>query len=146
MFSQKSKPKHLSHPLVMAFWTFDLFHAWHEYYLMKASQYGKSLIVVIARDRRVERIKWNTPIHTESARQNTVAQHFPHASVVLGDEYDIFAPIDRFSPDILALWYDQNAPLSELSVRYPTLEIVRIDGYDTEIWKSSKIRSRYEDS
>lgn len=42
---------------VMAFGTFDLFHPGHQYYLSEASKSGDELIVVIARDLRVEHIK-----------------------------------------------------------------------------------------
>ena len=128
----------------MAFWTFDYFHAWHKYYLMEAEKLGKTLIVVIARDRRVEKIKWHLPFHDALLRRYTVAKNFPHAHVILGDEYDIFVPIDQYAPDILACWYDQDVPEELIRKRYPNLKMVRIRGFKPEILKSSKIRDNID--
>lgn len=43
--------------IVMAFGTFDVFHPGHEYYLTQAKKYGDILIVVVARDKTVEKVK-----------------------------------------------------------------------------------------
>lgn len=128
----------------MAFWTFDYFHEWHRYYLSEAEKLGKTLIVVIARDSRVKRIKWNAPSHNALLRREAVAKNFPHAHVILGDEDDIFVPIDQYDPDILAFWYDQDVPEQLIQKRYPNLEMVRICGFKPEILKSSKIRDNIE--
>ncbi len=67
---------------------------------------------------------------------------FPDADVILGDESDIFAPIRTLHPDLLAFGYDQRVPEEKLHELFPTLEFVRIGGYETEKWKSSKLRIR----
>lgn len=124
----------------MTFGTFDLFHPGHIYYLSEAARYGDELIVVIARDTRVAHGKWRYPIHDELSRQKSVEKGFPDATVVLGDEHDIFAPIREYVPHILAFGYDQRVPEEKLKSLFPNVEIVRIGGYEVEKWKSSKLR------
>jgi FAD synthetase len=82
---------------VMCFGTFDIFHPWHQYYLSEAAKLGTQLIVVIARDHRVISGKWKTPIHSENERLQNVANTFPDAIVILGDEHDIFAPLRQYN-------------------------------------------------
>jgi len=43
--------------VVMTFGTFDMFHPGHRYYLSEARKYGDILIVVVALDATVERLK-----------------------------------------------------------------------------------------
>ncbi len=124
----------------MAFGTFDLFHPGHIHYLTEAARHGDGLIVVIARDARVAHGKWRHPIHDELSRKKSVEKVFPDATVILGDEHDIFAPIREYSPHILAFWYDQRVPEDKIHELFPAIEIVRIGGYEVEKWKSSKLR------
>lgn len=61
---------------VMAFGTFDLFHPGHVFYLSEAERYGDDLIVVIARDNRVEKLKGRRPKDDEQTRQKNVNYAF----------------------------------------------------------------------
>jgi FAD synthetase len=47
----------MSYKKVMTFGTFDLFHPGHVYYLSEAESLGDELIVIIARDERVTKLK-----------------------------------------------------------------------------------------
>lgn len=127
---------------VMCFGTFDIFHPGHRYYLSEASKLGTKLVVVIARDHRVISWKWKTPIHTENERLQNVANAFPNATVILGDEHDIFAPLRQYNPDILAFGYDQRVPEDKIHELFPLMRIVRIDGFETDVWKSSILRNK----
>ena len=129
---------------VMCFGTFDLFHPWHVYYISEAEKLGDDLFIVIARDARVHQIKGRPPHDSEDLRQSNVAHAFRDATVVLGDESDIFAPLREHHPDILAFGYDQQVPEGEIQKHFPDVEILRIAGYDTERWKSSLLRARKE--
>lgn len=131
---------HLPHKRVMCFGTFDIFHPWHNYYLSEAKKLGESLIVVIARDKRVEKIKWRPPQDLEHIRLSNVADTFRNAEVILGDEDDIFFPLRKYSPDILAFGYDQKVPEEKIRELFPEIEIVRIGWYEPEKWKSSLLR------
>lgn len=124
----------------MCFGTFDIFHPWHIHYLSEAQKYGEKLIVIIARDHRVQSIKWAHPHDDEHIRREHVKKSFPDAVVILGDENDIFAPIDKYSPDILAFGYDQFVPQDIIMEKFPDISLVRIDGFETEKWKSSFLK------
>ena len=124
----------------MAFGTFDLFHRGHIYYLSEAEKLGTKLIVIIARDVRVAHGKGRSPIHTERERLESVKTAFPTASVILGHESDIFAPIREYHPDLLAFGYDQRVPETQIHELFPHIQIVRIGDFQPEKYKSSKIR------
>ena len=125
---------------VMCFGTFDIFHPGHVFYLSEAEKYGKRMTVVIARDHRVSSGKWRDPIHNETERQRNVQKSFPEATVMLGNETDIFAPIREMKPDILAFGYDQKVPEDTIHELFPDIKIVRIWWYETDKWKSSLLR------
>ncbi len=140
--STRAIAKNKQSEVVMCFGTFDIFHPGHIYYLTEASQLADQLIVVIARDHRVISGKWKTPIHSEFERLHNVQNAFPQATVVLGDEHDIFAPLRQYSPDILAFGYDQRVPEEKIHELFPIMNIVRIDGFETDVWKSSILRNK----
>jgi glycerol-3-phosphate cytidylyltransferase-like family protein len=73
-------------------------------------------------------------------RQKHVQDAFPEATVILGDVDDIFAPLMKYQPDILVFGYDQRVPEEKLHELFPTLVFARIGGYETDTWKSSKLR------
>jgi len=125
---------------VMCFGTFDIFHPGHEFYLSTARKFAREMTVVIARDHRVISGKWKNPLQNENERLETVAEKFPDAHVILGDERDIFAPLRTLHPDLLAFGYDQRVPEEKIREFFPTVELVRIGGYETEKWKSSLLR------
>lgn len=131
---------------VMAFGTFDLFHPWHVYYLSQAERLGDELIIVIARDTRVQKLKWRRSHDDENSRLSNVSYAFRDAHVILGDETNILTPLSVHQPDVLAFWYDQKIPEEQIREHFPTIEIVRIGGYETDKWKSSKLRQGYEES
>lgn len=130
----------LPHKRVMCFGTFDIFHPWHRYYLSEAAKLGDALIVVIARDERVESLKGRTPQDREDIRLANVADAFKNAKVILGDKQDIFFPLREYAPDILVFGYDQRVPEEKIRELFPDIEIMRIGGYEIEKWKSSLLR------
>ncbi len=56
---------------VMTFGTFDLLHKGHVYFLKQASKYGK-LVVVVARDKNVLKVKGKKPINSERKRLQNI--------------------------------------------------------------------------
>jgi len=130
--------------LVMCFGTFDIFHPGHEFYLSYAAKLARNMIVVIARDTRVLDRKKAAALHDELARQKVVAKHFPEARVILGDVDDIFAPIRRERPDILAFGYDQYFPEAELRAFFPDVQIVHVPAFEPKKWKSSLLKKKHE--
>lgn len=134
---------------VMAFGTFDYLHAGHENYLKKASDLGDELIVVVARDRTAQSLRGESPEHSEKARMKAVAT-LPYVSkVILGDHDDKYKVIRKHKPHILALGYDQRVftqqlPKVLIDLRWDA-QIVRLDAYQPEIYKSSLIKQRIQD-
>lgn len=131
---------------VMCFGTFDIFHPGHEFYLTQSQKFAHKMSIIIARDARVILWKWKIPIDNESTRRINVEKAFPNAHVILWDVDDIFAPIRTLSPDILSFWYDQRVPEERIRELFPDIEIMRIWGYETDKWKSSKLRHSHSKS
>ncbi len=130
----------MQHIRAMAFGTFDLLHKGHLHYLSEAAKSGTELIIVIARDARVEKKKGRLPIHNENERLEKVQNAFPKATVMLGDKDDILAPLRKYIPDILVFWYDQYVPEAAIKENFPTMKVVRVWGFEVETYKSSKLR------
>ena len=128
------------HSRVMAFGTFDLFHPGHQYYISEAMKQADECIVVVARDHRVVSWKGRTPVDDEEKRKQNIEKHFPGIRVILWDEVDMMMPLRMYKPDILAVWYDQKVPLDRVHEVLPEVSIIRIAGFETDTWKSSKLR------
>lgn len=129
---------------VMAFGTFDFFHAGHEDYLRQARTLGDELIVVVARDETVKKVKNAAPVNNERKRLRDVAA-CPHVSkAVLGNLDDKYRVIKRYAPNVLALGYDQYVftyGLENFSIQEKlSVEIVRLQPFQPQTFKSSLIR------
>lgn len=73
-----------------------------------------------------------------------MTEEVPKASVRLGHEHDIYAPIREVNPDILAFGYDQYVPEDEIRLRFPDIHIVRVGSHAPDKFKSSLLRDQYE--
>lgn len=93
--------------VVMAGGVFDIIHPGHIYTLKKAKSLGDFLVVSIARDKTVERLRGKKPINHENLRKNLVEELRAVDVVILGSEKDMFETIEKIKPDIIALGYDQ---------------------------------------
>lgn len=126
----------------MVFGTFDLLHPGHIFYIESALKHVEKLIIVVARDQRVEMIKNRKPLHHESARKQTLELRFPEAIVTLGDAEDIFTPIRVYNPDILFFGYDQKAPREMIKKLFPEVHMMHIGAYLPDQYKSSLLRKK----
>ncbi|PID84496.1 hypothetical protein CSB09_00540 [Candidatus Gracilibacteria bacterium] len=133
------------HHHIMTFGTFDLFHPGHVYYLTEAQKLGKNMTIVVARDHRVIQKKGKKPFYDEVRRQKNVSEVFRDARVILGNENDILEPIREYMPDMLVFGYDQMVPLDAIKKEFPNIAITRIDGFQTQKWKTSLLRKEYEE-
>ena len=129
---------------VMAFGTFDILHPGHIYFLKRARALGDFLVVSIARERNVTKIKGRKPIHTEQDRKKMLESLRLVDRVVLGDREDYLKHILREKPDVIALGYDQKVYTENLSdnleKRGLKVRIVRIRAFGPNLYKSSKFR------
>lgn len=129
---------------VIVFGTFDIFHEGHKSFLRQAARLGDFLLVVIARDKTVLKVKNKLPRNNEKKRMETVADSKLADQVILGDLKDMYAPIRKFRPDVVALGYDQTAFVDKLEENLLSLGLInvkirRLEAYRPEVYKSSKI-------
>ena len=123
---------------VMVFGTNDVFHPGHAFFLNEAGKRGQELVVVIARDVTVKKIK---PLlrNAEAARMKVVQEQFPEAHVVLGDELDHMKVIREYRPELVCLGYDQIGFSERLMEEFPEIRIERLESHMPEKYKSSKM-------
>jgi FAD synthetase len=103
---------------VLATGTFDLLHPGHLLYLERSKELGDELVVIVARDVNVKHKP--KPIVPEEQRLKMVRALRIVDLAILGDEEDIFLPIEQLNPDIITLGFDQHfdpAKLGEEMVR-----------------------------
>ena len=98
---------------VMATGTFDLLHMGHIYYLKEAKKLGDRLIVVVACDDTVRKLK-HEPITSEQLRLGLIKELKVVDDAYLGKKHDIYAIVQELEPDIIALGFDQIHDTEEL--------------------------------
>lgn len=132
---------------VIAFGTFDHFHAGHEAYLKQAKALGDFLIVVIARDQTVKRIKGKLPDHDEKKRQAAVRACGMADKAALGEKGDKYTVLRRYKPDVIALGYDQFTFTFRLEKflidEKINAKVVRLNPYRPTVYKTSLIREKH---
>jgi len=130
---------------VVATGTFDIIHPGHIRFLEEAKKLGDYLIVIVAREVNVRHKP--KPVIPEKQRLRVVRALKPVDEAILGDEKDIFKPIERIKPDVIALGFDQHFDekwiMEELEKRNINAEVVRIKAKeDCELCSSAKIIER----
>lgn len=132
---------------------FDIIHLGHIKFLWAAKSLAKNseLIVIIARDSTVKKLKGREPIFSEQERLEIVNNLKPVDKVHLGYElkerktiYDI---VLELKPDIIALGYDQNFDENDLQnwaiKKGLNLKVVRLGKFSFNgINSSSEVRKR----
>mgnify|MGYP000571892818 CR=1 FL=1 len=107
-FEWPKRPIPLRDRRVVVGGVFDLLHPGHLHFLRKASEYGR-LIVVVARDNNVKRIKGHPPIIPEEQRLEMVKGLKPVDEAILGEEdFDVKGILKRYRPDYVVLGPDQD--------------------------------------
>jgi|SRR3989344_652877 len=122
---------------VMAFGTFDQFHAGHLSFLWQAKKLGEELLVVVARDATVVTVKGRTPVQPEQERllQINLVEYVDRA--ILGGYHDRYAVIRQHQPKVICLGYDQVAFTKSLARLFPRIRIVRAQPFYPERYKTS---------
>jgi len=137
--------------VVLASGVFDLLHLGHVRFLEKAKQAGgenATLVVIIARDSTVEKIKGKKPIMSEEQRCILVESLKVVDKAILGFEgFDIGEVIDEIKPDIIALGYDQTemetTVQTYITMHKLPIEVVRIGKFGKNaLDSSSKIKEK----
>ena len=138
---------------VMATGTFDILHMGHIYFLKEAKKLGDNLIVIVACDSTVRKMK-HEPITSEKMRLQIIKELKIVDEAYLGRRDDIYKIVEEIKPDIIALGYDQihdeKIILENLKKRNIKAKIVRlsknknIEDLDGTRKIISKIISAYE--
>jgi FAD synthetase len=138
---------------VMATGTFDILHLGHIYYLKESKKLGDKLVVVVATDKTVRRLK-HEPVNPEEIRLKLINELKIVDEAYLGHEDDIYEIVKEIKPDIISLGFDQihdkEKIQNELNKRKINAKIVRLEKYnggsDLEGTRKiiSKIISAYE--
>ncbi|VVC04637.1 FAD synthase [Candidatus Burarchaeum australiense] len=88
---------------------FDLLHLGHVYTLEKARKLGDLLVVVVAHDSTVRRLKGRPPLHTARERAELLGKLRCVDVALVGDAKDRNAVLRRVKPDLVVFGYDQKA-------------------------------------
>jgi FAD synthetase len=133
---------------IMAVGVFDLLHAGHLHYLEQAKLLGSELIVVVAHDDTV-RTRKHEPVTSHDLRARMVEGLKPVDEAIVGNPpstpiYDI---LEKVSPDIIALGYDQKHSIDSvkdgLSSRgYTDVKVTRVEGLSDDLDGTRKIIAR----
>lgn len=133
---------------IMVFGTFDIIHGGHENLFTQARVLGgdagnSQLIVSVARDKNVKKIKGFLPRHSEAKRAKLLKNHPLVDKVVLGGRDDYIPHIVKSAPDIIALGYDQKAYVTELENKLARAglhpKIVRLKSFRAKEYKTANI-------
>jgi cytidyltransferase-like protein len=131
---------------IMVFGTFDMIHDGHENLFKQARSLAPDpfLIVSVARDAVVERVKGRKSRNSEDERLRAI-QNNPLVDLgVLGDERGYMSHIVEANPDIIALGYDQEGEYVDrleqsLHEAGMITKIVRLKSFKPEIFKTSAL-------
>jgi len=123
---------------VMVFGTFDILHFGHLHLFHQAKRLADKLVVVVARDCNVKKIKGVLPINNEKERLELIKHVDIVDNAILGDKNDIYKVVLKIKPDVIALGYDQEAEVEKLK----DYKIKRLRPYKPEMMKSSKIKEK----
>lgn len=119
--------------------TFDNFHVGHQWLLWSSVQRVEKLVVIVALDETVKNIKQKFPKNSQEKRLERVQNEcLPSSFVRLGrNDADFFQTLREEKPDVLFLGYDQRFDKQKCQEVFPDIEIVRVDEFFPQYFKSS---------
>ena len=127
---------------VMAQGVFDLLHLGHLHYLRESKKHGDKLVVVVARDSRIEK---NLYFNEEERREMLQALEVVDKAL-LGSEESIYDTVKHVNPDVITLGYDQPYDEEEVASMAEKASGRKIDvikiGHRAD-YASSDIRENY---
>ncbi|MBL7078990.1 FAD synthase [Candidatus Bathyarchaeota archaeon] len=130
---------------------FDLIHYGHIRLLEEAKRLGgpdARLVVIVARDETIRRLKGRLPVIPEDQRRAVVESLRVVDEALLGyEDLDMATVIDLVQPDIIAVGYDQDnieaLALKAIEERGLKIEVKRISRFGrTDLDSSSKIKRK----
>lgn len=141
--------------LVLASGTFDLLHYGHLKFLEEAKKAGgrnARLIVIVARDSTVKRMKGSKPVIPEDQRRALVDALKPVDAALLGyRNLNFESVIKKIKPDIIAVGHDQSSIEKALkkiiTKKRLATKVVKVGKFGAEaLNSSSKIKRKIVES
>ncbi|MFH1199777.1 MAG: adenylyltransferase/cytidyltransferase family protein, partial [Candidatus Micrarchaeota archaeon] len=127
---------------------FDVLHLGHVTFLTQASRLAKTLVVVVATDKVIRKVKGHKPYFSQSERLALVGSLKCVGKAILGDEGNTILPITWEKPDVIALGYDQTKTTAALRKELAAVglnpRIVRLKAFSAARHKSSKVKRYFE--
>ena len=133
---------------IMVFGTFDGLHLGHLSFFKQARQLSKTsfLIISVARDRNVKKIKGASPQLNEKKRMALMKKVNLADKVVLSGIKNHLPHILKERPDIIALGYDQKFYIKnlkkDLKNKGVLVKIIRLKPYKEKIYKSHLLKEK----
>lgn len=136
---------------VLAAGVFDLLHYGHIRYLEEAKKTGgpdARLVVIVARDETVRRLKGTDPIIPEDQRRAVIEALKVVDEALLGfEDLDMDRVIQQIKPDIVVVGHDQGAIKAQVDkikkARELDMKIVQVAQFgEDDLNSSSKIKRR----
>ncbi|EKD56754.1 MAG: hypothetical protein ACD_58C00103G0003 [uncultured bacterium] len=129
---------------VMIFGTFDKLHPGHINFITQAKKYGDYLVLVLARDETIKKLKGHWPIENIEVRAHNIAVTELVDLIFYGKLSGYYQVIKKYKPDIICLGYDQTHFIDKLEEKinkYGLIsKIVRLKSYRPNIYKTSIIK------
>lgn len=133
---------------VMTFWTFDIIHPWHEYFLKKAKLHWDVLVTLISTDNNAKKFKWKQPINDSKKRAKQLKELNISDITCVWEELSTLKWLDLYAPKVVCLWYDQIWFSKELQKHIKEkkldIKVIRIKWFKENIYKSSLIKKELE--
>ncbi|HYF04579.1 MAG TPA: adenylyltransferase/cytidyltransferase family protein [Patescibacteria group bacterium] len=133
---------------IVVFGTFDFLHPGHIHKFAQARKLAKHpyLIVSVATDKNVKRIKGQVAHYSQNERARLLSSCKLVDQVVFGAQSDYLGSIVKLKPDIIALGYDQVAYTDNLEKlllnRGLKVTVVRLKAYKPHIFKTQKFKGK----
>jgi len=132
---------------VIATGVFDLLHPGHIHFLRAARELGDELVVIVANDATVRRMK-REPIVSAAVRAEMVASLKPVDQAIVGREGNMLdIVVEEIKPHIIALGHDQDmfepkALEAKLAERGHVVQVVRLPKLEHGLAGTRKIVAR----
>ena len=130
---------------IATFWSFDLIHEWHKYYLNQSRKYWDNLITIIATDKNIEKFKNKKPKYNINLRIKHIKKlNIKNHIVIKWDEIDPLKFLEKYDINIVCLWYDQIWFYENLKKHIKqnnlNIRIYRLWDFKKNIYKSSILK------
>lgn len=123
----------------MVFGVFDRLHSGHRAFLRQAKKHGKKLMVVIAHDSSVLKLKKKRPWQSERQRMVAIRKIRGVSKAILGDQkQSSYSVIKKYKPDIIYLGYDQTWLAKDLRAHMRRGKILHIRLVKAKAYKPKK--------